>query len=146
MSSPRWDPFDEILAIRESMDRLMKDVFSRGPRTHHTTSWQPSVEIFEASERLVFRFEVPGADPDAIEVRAEVQRLTVRGRVPAPSVAGASYHVRELRYGPFERSVPLPAGLATDDATAAYRYGVLEIRIPKAGRARPLSVPIESDE
>jgi HSP20 family protein len=146
MSTPRWDPFDEILAIRESIDRLMKDVFARAPHAHQSTGWQPAVEIFEASDRIVIRFEAPGADPDSIEVRAEAQRLTVRGRAPGAPVPAASYHVRELRYGPFERSIQLPPGLAVDDATAAYRHGILEVRIPKARSAGPHSVPIDSVE
>jgi HSP20 family protein len=146
VSTPRWDPFDEILAIRESMDRLMKEVFSRPPHAKHPTGWQPAVEIFDLPDRVVVRLEVPGADPDAIEVRADAQLLTVRGRVPGAPVAGAAYHLRELRYGQFERAIPLASGLSTAAATAAYRHGILEVRIPKVGRVRPLSVPIDSDE
>jgi HSP20 family protein len=54
--------------------------------------------------------------------------------------------VRELRYGAFERAIPLPPGLFAGGATAAYRHGILEVRIPVAGSLRRPSVPIETQE
>ena len=148
MSIIRWEPFNEMITLRHSMDRIFEDVFTprSRPRTAAPLIWQPAVEIFDASDRVVARFEVPGADPGTIEVSVNHQRLTVRGRVLGHPVPGATYHLRELRYGPFERSIPLPPGLIADDATAGFRQGVLEVRIRKVGRVHPFAVPIEIHE
>jgi HSP20 family protein len=147
VSTPRWDPFDEILAVRESMDRLIRDAFTGLAASGRATGgWQPAADVIDTPDRVLVRVELPGVDPAAIEVSISDERLTVRGRAAGGAVAGARYHLRELRYGAFERVVALPPGVMTDDTTARYRHGVLEVAMRKSGRAPRRAVPIEIEE
>ena len=98
MSIIRWDPFDEMMTLRESMDCLFEDFFSRRPRSAAPLVWQPAVEICETENEVVVKAELPGIDPKNVTVTAE--GLTIKGEARAEhEEKGRNYYRRELRYG-----------------------------------------------
>ncbi len=146
MSIRRWDPFDELTSLRESMERLFDDFFTtrRPGRTLAPALWEPAVELFESENDLVFRAELPGIDPRQVDVTIAEDTLTVKGAAKAEQEQkGHNYYRRELRYGSFERTVGLPASVQADQAKATFKNGILEVRIPKAERARAKSIKVE---
>jgi HSP20 family protein len=144
MSIIRWDPFDEIMSMRESMDRLFEDFFSRRPRQSGPLVWQPAVEISETDAEVVVKAELPGIDPKHVEVNVTGDTLTIKGEAKAEQEEKRrNYYRRELRYGAFQRAIALPIEVKGDEAKATFRHGILEIRVPKAERVRPKSVKVE---
>ncbi len=147
MSMIRWDPFDDLASLRESMDKLFEEFFTRRPRGQALTAWQPAVEVFETDSDVVIRAELPGIDPKNVDITVTNDTLTLKGEARAEhEEKGRNYVQRELRYGSFIRTLALPDGVKGDLAKASYKNGILEIRVPKTERAKPKSVKVEVAE
>ncbi|HXH10741.1 MAG TPA: Hsp20/alpha crystallin family protein [Alphaproteobacteria bacterium] len=105
----------------------------------------PPVDIYETDEVLILTAELPGLRQEDIGIELKDQMLTIRGeRKPDSSVREDQYHRRERAYGGFQRSFLLPATVDSDKVTAAYRDGVLELRLPKVEAAKPKRIAISS--
>jgi HSP20 family protein len=93
-----------------------------------TGRWVPPLESFLREGELVVRVDVPGIDPNEMDISVEGDRLTVRGErrdTREEDNGGRSY--REVVFGAFERTVTLPWDVNPDDVRADYQNGVLEI-------------------
>ncbi len=118
--------------------------------THPTPVWTPAVDLYETDEALVALLDLAGVDPSQTEVHAEPGRLVVRGvrrerRSVGKSEEHRTYLALEIPYGRFERSLPLPSGIDTDAAQAAYRDGLLEITLPKRA-PHQVKITVEADD
>ena len=145
MSLIRWDPFDDLASLRESMDKLFEEFFTRRPdRIRAPVVWQPAIEAYETDGDVVVRAELPGIDPKQVEISVTEDTLTLKGEAKSEQEEKKrNYYRRELRYGSFVRSIALPSGVQGDKASASYKNGILEIRVPKSERAKPKAVKVE---
>ncbi len=144
MSLIRWDPFDDLASLRESMDKLFEEFTTRRPRAATPAVWPPAVEVFETDGDVVVRAELPGIDPKNVDIQVHDDTLTIKGEAKADHEdKGRNYYVRELRYGSFVRSLALPSGAQGELAKASYKNGILEIRVPKSERAKPKTVKVD---
>ncbi len=146
MSLIRWDPFDDLASLRESMDKLFEEFFTGRPerRARAPIVWQPAIEAYETDADVVVRAELPGIDPKQVEISVTEDTLTIRGEAKSEQEEKKrNYYRRELRYGSFVRSIGLPSGVQGEKASATYKNGILEIKIPKSERARPKAVKVE---
>lgn len=145
MSLIRWDPFDDLASLRESMDKLFEEFFTRRPdRSRAPVVWQPAIEAYETDGDVVVRAELPGIDPKQVEISVTEDTLTLKGEAKSEQEEKKrNYYRRELRYGSFVRSIALPSGVQGDKASASYKNGILEIRVPKSERAKPKTVKVE---
>ena len=88
--------------------------------------------------------ELPGVDPDSVQLVASERALVVAGSRERPQPAGAHYHQVEIEYGPFQRRIELGEDVDTARATAAYEAGMLRVDLPVSEQPRPGErVPIE---
>jgi HSP20 family protein len=90
------------------------------------------VEEFTEDATLVIRAEIPGVDPEKdVEITVEGRMLHITAhRTEEEEKKERDFYRRELRYGSFERSIPLPEGADGQSVTATYGDGMLEVRIP----------------
>lgn len=112
-----------------------------------TSTWgrgvYPPLNIYDNGEAFLVRAEIPGIRPEAIEVTAKGNQVTIGGERTIRAAAGeAAYHRRERDDGRFRRTVTLPEALDTSKVQAAYREGVLELVIPRAPESRPRRIQI----
>jgi len=145
MAIIRWDPFRDLITIREKMNRLFEEaVTSRGEEKDLvSSSWTPSVDIFETEQELVLSAEVPGIDEKDIEIKIEDNTLTLRGeRNFEKETKEDNYHRIERAYGSFFRSFSLPLYVNQDTIKAEHRNGVLKIVMPKKPELKPRQVKI----
>ena len=133
------DPFELLQGELERMvDAAFEPVGQRG-------GLYPPVNVFDQGEAYVVKAEVPGVDPAKVEIHVADDTLTLRGeRAFAEPNKNAAYHRRERGQGEFRRVIRLPGRVATDEAKAHTRNGVLTVTIPKAKEARPRRVQIEA--
>ncbi|MGB9112156.1 MAG: Hsp20/alpha crystallin family protein [Acidimicrobiales bacterium] len=101
------------------------------------------VDEMRDGDTLVVHAELPGIDPDKdVELTVSDGMLNiVAERREQEQHRGKGYRRRELRYGSFSRSLPLPSGVSESDITATYKDGILEVRIP-APKESATRVPI----
>jgi HSP20 family protein len=148
MAVVRWDPFRDLGMLQDRMNRLFDDA-GRGWRSDEpaaTTSWSPSVDIFETEGEIVVKAELPGMDRKDITLHLENNVLTLRGeRKFEKETKEENYHRIERSYGNFSRSFSIPATVDEENIRADYKDGVLKIILPKKEQARPKQIKIASD-
>ncbi len=138
----RWEPFREMVALSDHLNRVMGDMTPYSP-VEGVGAWIPPVDIIEEADRLVFRAEVPGVSREDLDISIEAGTLMLRGeKKQEKEVAGESAHRVERYYGSFSRSFSLPTTVAADRITATCKDGVLEIVLPKSDEARPRKVSV----
>jgi len=144
----RWDPLREMEHFRRDFDDLFDQVLGwrrRGEKEIAATV--PAIESYIEGDRMVVRADLPGIDPKDVEITAIGDTLTIKGsREEKREEKDRDFVFKEVSYGSFERSIPLPAGVKAKDIKASYKDGVLELtaRAPKELALR--KVPVEVEE
>jgi len=141
----RWEPAREMMSLRDAMDRLFDDAFTR-PVSMNSNAWSvPAVDMYQTDSEVVVKAALPGVKSDEVQINVTGEILTLKGEVKqTEEVAEKTYHVREQRWGMFERSLALPTEVVADKAKAEFENGVLIITLPKAEEVKPKSITIKS--
>jgi len=140
----RWEPMRNVMTLREAMDRLFDDAFTR-PVGLSGFSAIPAIDMYQTSDEVVVKAALPGLKPEDVQISVTADVLTLRGEVKEEKEEkDATYHVREQRYGSFERAVMLPTDVQTEKARAEFENGILTITLPKAEAVRPKTITIKS--
>jgi HSP20 family protein len=140
----RWNPYGEMLSLRQAMDRLLEESFVQ-PRgmSGEMEHAGMDVDVMERNDAYVIRASMPGVKPEDINVTIERGVLTIRGELRhEEEKEGGRYYRRERRYGAYARSISLPAEVNADACDANYEHGVLTITMPKAEQARARQIPL----
>ena len=103
-------------------------------------AWRPSVDVIDADNQYVLEVDLPGVDPQGVEVELEQGLLVIKGEKEASHGDEAAYTYRERRAGKFERSFRVPEAVDADGITAKFDQGVLEVRVPKVERSRKIPI------
>ena len=135
----RREPHGEAADVFSRFDRMFEEWARMMPfRPMVFPRWREAEELMRVEEfredgTLVIRADLPGIDPDKdVELTVSHGMLHIEAkRRQEEKVEGKGYVRRELRYGSFARSLPLPEGVTEADITATYKAGVLEIRVPE---------------
>jgi len=105
--------------------------------------WQPQVDVREEADRFVIRADLPGIDPQDIEVQMDKGILSIRGERKADVAAEGAHYTRvERRNGSFNRRFALPDSADADGIVASGRNGVLEVSIPKKPETTPRRIRV----
>lgn len=142
----RWEPFRDIVSLREAMDRLFEESFVRpwGGRLAPTMRATLAVDMYETEEDVVVKAALPGIDPDDVDVSVTGNTLTIKGQTRAEEeVKEENYICRERTFGAYSRSLRLPLTVEADKAEAEYENGVLTLRLPKVEEAKPKAIEVK---
>jgi HSP20 family protein len=138
----RWDPFQEMLNLRRTVDRLFDN--ANPDREWQAMQWGLAVDVVENKDDFIVKASVPGINPDDLDVSYVDDTLTIRGEVKSDNeIKENQYHLRERRYGTFTRSISLPTKIRGDAIEASYQNGVLSLRLPKAEEVKPKRIAIK---
>jgi HSP20 family molecular chaperone IbpA len=111
--------------MRSWRDRLF-------PLSEVELPFRPAADLYETSEGLVLRLEIPGADREDLGIDLAGQELVIRGqRRPTPPVNTSRVLHYEITYGSFERSFHIPIPVNPEGVKASYEHGILEVRLPR---------------
>jgi len=145
MAIVRVDPFREIAAIHDRMNRLFGNAYVRDEDTSFRGSWVPAVDIFETENHdLVVRAELPGMNREDIEVNVENSTLVLKGEKKFDAeVKEENYRRIERTYGTVHRSFTLPSTVDTSKVSAEFKNGVLTVRLPFREEAKPRTIAID---
>jgi HSP20 family protein len=144
----RYDPFSEMVTLRQAMDRLFEDSFV-SPLTWRTIGnggemVAAPIDLRETGDEIVLTASLPGVKPEDVEMTITGQTLTLKGEFKGDeNVDRGDYLYRERRFGTFSRTVQLPVRVEGDRADASFDNGVLTLRIPKAEEVRPRQIQIK---
>ena len=141
MNITRFEPWKFVDLLHPDLARV--NLRRIGVDEDTVARWVPAVDIVEEKDRFVLRADVPGVDPDDIDVSMDNGVLTVAGERQAQSRSEDSGARRvERTSGRFSRRFSLPDSSDAESITAQSRNGILEISIPKLPevQARRISV------
>ena len=111
----------------------------------HAAPEFPAVNIWNGAEAYVLTAEIPGIDPEKLDVAVVGDTVTIRGsRSPLELRDGETYHRVERGHGQFVRSVKLPKPLNADKVEASYARGVLNLRLPRAEAGMPRKITLKT--
>ena len=142
----RWEPFRDMVSLREAMDRLFEDSLVRPG-----VGWPAragaevlAVDVYETDDAVVVKTAVPGISPEDLDVSVTGDVLTIRGETKAEEeIKEGNYIRRERRYGRFSRSVTLPGHLETDKTEAEFKDGVLTLTVPKSEEVKRKAIEVK---
>jgi HSP20 family protein len=126
----RTDPFRQL-------DRLSSQLLGNAPRP----ATMP-IDAYRKGDEFVVAVDLPGIDPDTIDLTVDKQTITIRAERRRNADEGVEYVVGERPYGTFTRRLFLGKSLDTADIQADYRDGVLSIHVPVAEEAKPRKVKV----
>ncbi len=139
----RWEPAHELMTLREAMDRLFDEAFTR-PLTGQGTSEMPAIDLYQTDNSVVVEAALPGVKPEDVQISLTADVLTLRGNYKQESdVDNSAYHIREHRHGIFERSIMLPTPVQADKARAEFDNGILSITLPRSENTKPKTINVK---
>ncbi len=139
--STRWNPFEDLTNLHREMDRAFSRYAGNEPAAVSTATWIPATEVSSDEERCTVRVALPGIDPNQVHVDLHGNSLTISGERTRTEPNGYGYS-SELRYGTFERAFTLPTKVDTENVTARYDNGMLELTLPLSEAAKPRRIAI----
>ena len=148
MSIIRYDPFRDLRALQDEVNRLFTGNMARfDDEGIARGSWSPSVDIHENKDQLVLEAELPGMKREDFDLSVENNVITLRGERHFEKKDEAdNYHRVERAYGGFLRSFTLPNSVSGEGGTADYRNGVLRVVLPKKEETKARRIEIKSEE
>jgi HSP20 family protein len=147
----RWDPFGEMVSLRQAMDELFENALigtsaPRGSSMQPTSGGSLPLDVTENENSYVVTASIPGIDPNDLDISVLDNTLTIKGEVKAETEdKNTRYHVRERRWGAFSRSVALPMAVKADAVQAEYTQGVLKLTLPKTEEVKPRRIQIKTN-
>jgi HSP20 family protein len=145
MAIIRWDPFRDMVTLREKMNRLFEDSLAQKGEDKDmiASNWAPAVDIYETANELVLTAEVPGIEEKDIEIKVEDNTLTLKGeRKFEKETKEENFHRIERSYGSFFRAFSLPNSIDPERIQAEHENGVLKVVMPKRQELKPKTVKI----
>ena len=140
----RWEPAREMMTLREAMDHLFDDAFTR-PLTLRDGWSAPAIDMYQTDNEIVVKASLPGIKADQVQINITGEVLTLKGEVKHEEEKNnKAWHMREQRWGAFERSVALPTEVVADKAKAEFENGILTITLPKAEDVKPRVINIKA--
>ena len=141
----RWEPVREMMTLREAMDRLFDDAFTRPINLRDGGLSSPAIDMYQTDDEVVVKAALPGFKADDVQINVTGEVLTIRGELKhEEEKKDKAWHIREHRWGSFERSVALPTDVVADKAQADFDNGILTITLPKAEEVNPKTITIKA--
>ena len=146
MSLTRWEPFNELVTLRDAMDRLFEESFVRPGRVLGMPSaGMLPVDLYQADGSLVVKAPLPGVKPEDIDITVVGDQLTIKGETKQEQDIKQEHMIRqERRYGAFSRTISLPNPVDTSKANATFENGVLTLTLPVAEEAKPKEIKVQA--
>ena len=143
MAITRWGPFQDMVSLRDAMDRLFQESFIRPTTRFLTKESAMPLDIHETGNEVVVTASLPGIKPEDVEITITGDLLTIKGEVKADqTVKQEDYILQERRYGAFCRSVTIAMPVVADKAEAKFEHGVLTLTLSKAEEVKPKQIKV----
>ena len=149
MTLTRYRPLrPDVSAFENRVNRLFNETLGTldwGFRDSATAAWVPPVDVLEQPDAIRINLEIPGVNPDQVQIAVDGNALTISGaKEQMAAVKTERVHRYERTYGAFERTFTLPASLDAGAIKATAEHGVLTVTLPKVEKAKPRTIAVET--
>ena len=141
----RWEPFRDLVTLREAMDRLFAESFVRPDAAFPMSFEGPAVDMYQTKDDIIVKAAIPGLKPEDIDISVTGDILTIKGELKQEEkIKEGGYLRQERRFGQFCRELSLSTQVSADKAKAEFEHGVLTLRLPKAEAVKPKSITVKA--
>ena len=142
----RWDPFGEMLSLRDAMNQLFEESFvlPTGRNGRRSGANYLPLDIYETNEAFVVKAFLPGVPTDQVDITTQQNTVTIRAEQQVEQQEGVRYYLRERPSGTWLRSFELPVATDANRIEARLQNGVLTLTLPKAPETKPHKVQIRT--
>ncbi len=146
MAIIRWEPFREMMSLREAMDRLFEDSLVRPWRFWPDAArWELPIDMYQTANDVIVKAALPGVKPEEVDISITGDTLTIKGEHrEEEEVKQEDYFCKERRYGTFSRSVTIPVPVKSGQAEAVFENGILTLTLPKAEEIKPKQIKVKA--
>lgn len=132
---PSW--WREMSRLQREMNSIM-DSYRQGSRTGF-----PALNVWANQEHAVVTAELPGVEPDNLDISVVGETVTISGNRPLPETGDdVTWHRHERWHGEFSRSMQLPFRIDVENVDATFKDGVLKVTLPRAAEDRPQRISV----
>ena len=141
----RRTPFREMMNMQGALDKFFEDWQSEWPEWRsdgHTLA----LDVDETDDNFLVTADLPGVNPDNINVTVQDDMLTINAEIPEHTVEheGQKSLIRERRYGHYSRSIRLPQAVDAGQVEADFEEGTLKLTLPKTEDSRVKVIPVKA--
>lgn len=147
MAIQRWEPFKEMMSLRNAMDRLLEESFVSPSRLFMEREGfgLVPVDVYQTDKDVIVKASLPGYKPEEVDISITGDILTIKGEhKEEQETEEENYFYKERRYGSFSRSIPIPVEVKSEKAEATFDNGVLMLKMPKAEISKPKQIKIKA--
>ncbi len=145
----RWDPFRDVAALQDRINRIFSESFDSSRELDDDGSlydWRPPVDIYQAAEGYILKVELAGVEKEDVSVEVKDNVLTLKGeRLLDPQVKDEQYYRKERTFGKFQRSFTLQESIKPEQVKASFKNGVLKIVVPRPTKEKAKQVTVKID-
>ncbi|NDJ77926.1 MAG: Hsp20/alpha crystallin family protein [Chloroflexi bacterium] len=142
-SVSRFDPVRDMITMRQAVDRMLDEAFTRGSETRGTGAWLLPMDAYITDDAIVIRTDVPGITPAELDITLEGNTLAIRGEIQRENVEQRKYVLLERPTGRFERTLTINTPINHDQVEAVFDNGVLTLTLPKAEAIKPRQIAVK---
>lgn len=135
LTNSEYDPFGAVRTLQKEMNRLFSDYDVKGGS-------YPAVNIWSSEDQVMVTAELPGMNPDNIDISVVQGQLTISGERKFDLPEGMDCHRQERGGGSFTRAFRLPFDVNNEKVTAKYRDGILYISLPRLEESKPKKITV----
>lgn len=148
MTIERWDPFREMVSLRDAVNSLLQESFVQPTAARPergTAAYKLPLDVSERENDFMVMASLPGIKPEDVQTTIFGDTLTIRGESKADAEhKDQNWLLLERRSGSFQRSVSLGTQINAEKASAQFENGVLTLTLPKSEQARPKQIRISA--
>jgi HSP20 family protein len=148
MAIVRWDPFRDVAALQDRINRIFNESFGRSRDLDDDEvslhDWRPPVDIYETTDGIILKIELPGINKEDVAVEIKDNVLTLKGeRLLDPKIKDEHYYRKERNFGKFNRSFSLQDQIKPGFMKASFKDGVLTIEVPRPEEEKPKQITVD---
>ena len=146
MTMMRWEPFREMMSLRNAMDRLFEEGFVRPTRLWpELERGELPLDMYQTANDLVIKAALPGVKPEEVDISITGDTLTIKGEHKVEQeTKQENYFYKEHRYGTLSRSIIIPVQVKSEKAEAVFENSVLTLTLPKAEAVKPKQIKVKA--
>ncbi|HEY83119.1 MAG TPA: Hsp20/alpha crystallin family protein [Dehalococcoidia bacterium] len=146
MAIVRWEPFREMISLKDAIDRLFEDSFAKPWRLWpDQLGRELPIDMYQTASEVVVRAALPGVKPEEVDISITGDTLTIKGEhKEEQEIREEDYFCKECHHGSFSRSVTIPVQVQSDKAEAVFEDGILTLRLPKAEEIKPKQIKVKT--
>jgi HSP20 family protein len=146
MTMQRWEPFKEMITLRNAMDKLFDDSVVRPSVYLYGQDAALPLDVYQTANDVVVKASLPGFKPEEVDISITGDTVTIKGEHKEETeTKEKEYWLQERHYGSFSRSFTLPVEIQSNKAEASFQDGVLKLTLPKAEEVKPKQIKVKTN-